>query len=241
MEPSSRSRRLTDTRPSRPWVRGQDDSGSRGLSGVTPVFRAAFRLSRPAALLAIAAVAVACVGSAGAAAPTQSPTPVDPDNVTFRVSWEGGFVTPACSWAAPWSSCTPTASHHQGPVLDSILAVHAEFPGADPVPSGARAADRARPRAGPPQGRPLRIPGHRRCGRYHPRDQPRRRKLSRERLRADRSGTRREDRPTDRARAGGGRGSRRAARVHRRPARPSPKPTLSTCRMPTSSKRSGCT
>jgi hypothetical protein len=58
------------------------------------VFRAAFRLARPAALLAIAAIAVACVGSAGAAGSTPSPKPVDPDKVIFRVSWEGGFVTP---------------------------------------------------------------------------------------------------------------------------------------------------
>ena len=58
------------------------------------MFRAAFRLARPAALLAIAAVAAACVGSAGAAGSTPSPKPVDPDKVIFRVSWEGGFVTP---------------------------------------------------------------------------------------------------------------------------------------------------
>ena len=58
------------------------------------MFRAAFRLARPAALLAIAAVAMACVGSAGAAGSTASPKPVDPDKVIFRVSWEGGFVTP---------------------------------------------------------------------------------------------------------------------------------------------------
>ena len=58
------------------------------------MFRAAIRLARPAALLAIAAVAVACVGSAGAAGSTPSPKPVDPDKVIFRVSWEGGFVTP---------------------------------------------------------------------------------------------------------------------------------------------------
>ena len=58
------------------------------------MFRAAFRLARPAALLAVAAVAVACAGSAGAAGPTPSPKPVDPDKVIFRVSWEGGFVTP---------------------------------------------------------------------------------------------------------------------------------------------------
>ena len=58
------------------------------------MFRAVLRLARPAALLAIAAVAVACVGSAGAAGSTPSPKPVDPDKVIFRVTWEGGFVTP---------------------------------------------------------------------------------------------------------------------------------------------------
>ena len=58
------------------------------------MFRAALRLARPAALLAITAVAAACVGSAGAAGSTPSPKPVDPDKVIFRVSWEGGFVTP---------------------------------------------------------------------------------------------------------------------------------------------------
>lgn len=60
------------------------------------MFRAALRLARPAALLAVAAIAVACVGSAGAAAPTPtpSPKPVDPDKVIFRVSWDGGFVSP---------------------------------------------------------------------------------------------------------------------------------------------------
>jgi hypothetical protein len=58
------------------------------------VFHAAFRLARPGALLAIAAVAIACVGSAGAAGSTPTPEPVDPDKVIFRVSWEGGFVTP---------------------------------------------------------------------------------------------------------------------------------------------------
>ena len=58
------------------------------------MFRAAFRLARPAALLAIATVAVACVGAAGAAGSTSSPKPVDPDKVIFRVTWEGGFVTP---------------------------------------------------------------------------------------------------------------------------------------------------
>lgn len=58
------------------------------------MFRAVLRLARPAALLAIAAVAVACVGSVGAAGSTPSPKPVDPDKVIFRVSWDGGFVTP---------------------------------------------------------------------------------------------------------------------------------------------------
>ena len=75
------------------WVRAEDTRVA-GTPGVTPVFRAAIRLARPAALLAIAAVAVACVGSAGAAGSTPSPKPVDPDKVIFRVSWEGGFVTP---------------------------------------------------------------------------------------------------------------------------------------------------
>ena len=58
------------------------------------MFGAAIRLARPAALLAIAAVAAACVGSAGAGGQSPSPKPVDPDKVIFRVSWEGGFVTP---------------------------------------------------------------------------------------------------------------------------------------------------
>jgi hypothetical protein len=58
------------------------------------VFRAALRLARPAALLAVAVMAAACVGGAGAAGPTPSPKPEDPDKVIFRVSWEGGFVTP---------------------------------------------------------------------------------------------------------------------------------------------------
>ena len=35
-----------------------------------------------------------CVGSVGAAGSTPSPRPVDPDKVIFRVSWDGGFVTP---------------------------------------------------------------------------------------------------------------------------------------------------
>ena len=58
------------------------------------MFRAVLRLARPAALVAIAAVAVACVRSAGAAGETPSPKPVDPAKVIFRVSWDGGFVTP---------------------------------------------------------------------------------------------------------------------------------------------------
>jgi hypothetical protein len=60
------------------------------------VFRAALRLARPAALFAVAVMAAACVGGAGAAGPTPSPSPKpeDPDKVIFRVSWEGGFVTP---------------------------------------------------------------------------------------------------------------------------------------------------
>jgi hypothetical protein len=58
------------------------------------VFRAALRLARPAALLAVAVVAAACVGGAGAVGPTPSLKPDDPDKVIFRVSWEGGFVTP---------------------------------------------------------------------------------------------------------------------------------------------------
>ena len=64
------------------------------------MFRAALRLARPAALLAVAVMAAACVGGAGAAGPsgpagpTPSPKTEDPDKVIFRVSWEGGFVTP---------------------------------------------------------------------------------------------------------------------------------------------------
>jgi hypothetical protein len=57
------------------------------------VFRAALRLARPAALTLVTVIATACVGSAGAAAPTPSATP-DPDKVIFRVSWDGGFVSP---------------------------------------------------------------------------------------------------------------------------------------------------
>jgi hypothetical protein len=59
------------------------------------VFRTALRLARPAALLMAAVVAAACVSTAGAApSGTPSDKPIDPDQVVFRVSWEGGFVTP---------------------------------------------------------------------------------------------------------------------------------------------------
>ena len=62
------------------------------------MLRAALRLARPAALMLAALSLVACVGSAGAAAPSptpsESPKPVNPDLPIFRVSWEGGFVTP---------------------------------------------------------------------------------------------------------------------------------------------------
>ena len=58
------------------------------------MFRAALRFARPAALMLVAVVAMACVGTAGAAAPTASPKPEDPDKVIFRVSWDGGFVSP---------------------------------------------------------------------------------------------------------------------------------------------------
>lgn len=59
------------------------------------MFRIVLRLARPAALLMVALVAVACVGSTGAA-PSGSPSgkPLDPDQVAFRVRWDGGFVTP---------------------------------------------------------------------------------------------------------------------------------------------------
>lgn len=59
------------------------------------MFRVALRLARPLALLTVALVATACVGTAGAA-PTGSPSgnPPKSDQVLFRVTWEGGFVTP---------------------------------------------------------------------------------------------------------------------------------------------------
>jgi hypothetical protein len=59
------------------------------------VFRYVLRLARPAALLMVALIATACVGTAGAA-PSGSPSdkPSNPNQVIFRVSWDGGFVTP---------------------------------------------------------------------------------------------------------------------------------------------------
>lgn len=59
------------------------------------MFRFTSRLARSAALLMVALVATACVGAVGAA-PSGSPSdkPVDPDQVVFRVRWDGGFVTP---------------------------------------------------------------------------------------------------------------------------------------------------
>jgi hypothetical protein len=59
------------------------------------VFRFALRLARPAALLMAALITTACVASAGAA-PSGSPSnkPIDPDQIVFRVSYDGGFVTP---------------------------------------------------------------------------------------------------------------------------------------------------
>jgi hypothetical protein len=62
------------------------------------VFRAALRIARPVALLVASVSLVACVASAGAVSPSGSPTPtpkpVDADTPIFRVSWDGGFVTP---------------------------------------------------------------------------------------------------------------------------------------------------
>lgn len=59
------------------------------------MFRTVLRLARPAALLMVAVILTACVGTVGAA-PSGSPSdkPVDPDKIIFRVSWDGGFVTP---------------------------------------------------------------------------------------------------------------------------------------------------
>jgi hypothetical protein len=62
------------------------------------VFRAALRLARPAAFLLAALSLVACVASTGAVnpipSPSDAPDPVDPNTPVFRVTWEGGFVTP---------------------------------------------------------------------------------------------------------------------------------------------------
>jgi hypothetical protein len=59
------------------------------------VFRFATRLARLSVLLVLALVATACSVAAGAS-PSGSPStkPLDPDQVVFRVSWEGGFVMP---------------------------------------------------------------------------------------------------------------------------------------------------
>ena len=59
------------------------------------MFRVAARLARPAILVVLAIVAAACSVAAGAA-PSASPSakPTDPDQVVFRVGWEGGFVMP---------------------------------------------------------------------------------------------------------------------------------------------------
>ena len=184
------------------------------------MFRAAIRLARPAALLAIAAVAVACVGSAGAAGSTPSPKPVDPDKVIFRVSWEGGFVTPETLLAR-----LPVVVVYadgrvitQGPVpMIYPGTVHAEPPGADAVAGSPRPPDRPRPREGPAQGRQVRLPGHRRCRRHRPRDQSRREELPPHRLRAGRGRDGGRDRASRRGPAGGQGRTDRDARVHRRP------------------------
>ena len=58
------------------------------------MFRSALRFARPGALLLASLSLVACVGSAGAIAPSPSPDAVDGDTPVIRVSWAGGFVTP---------------------------------------------------------------------------------------------------------------------------------------------------
>lgn len=59
------------------------------------MIRFATRFARLTSLLAIAVAATACSIAAGAA-PSGSPSakPLDPDQVIFRVSWDGGFVMP---------------------------------------------------------------------------------------------------------------------------------------------------
>lgn len=63
-----------------------------------PVFRAASWIARPAALLSFTLALSACVGTAGAVAPSappsKSPMPFDPDRPVFSVTWDGGFVAP---------------------------------------------------------------------------------------------------------------------------------------------------
>ncbi len=58
------------------------------------MFRSALRFARPGALLFASLSLIACVGSAGAIAPSPSPDAIDGDTPVFRVSWDGGFVTP---------------------------------------------------------------------------------------------------------------------------------------------------
>lgn len=58
------------------------------------MFRSALRFARPGALLLVSLGLVACVGSVGAVAPSSSPDPVKPNTPVFRVTWDGGFVTP---------------------------------------------------------------------------------------------------------------------------------------------------
>ena len=58
------------------------------------MFRSALRFARPGALLLASLSLVACVGSAGAVTPSPSPDALDGDKPVFRLSWDGGFVTP---------------------------------------------------------------------------------------------------------------------------------------------------
>jgi hypothetical protein len=91
-EPSSPDRRQTGSATRRAtWVhtvQGRNNSQERF------VFRSALRFARPGALLLASLSLVACVSSAGATAPTPSPDPVDKDKPVFRLSWDGGFVSP---------------------------------------------------------------------------------------------------------------------------------------------------